>query len=378
MSLRTHGYGLRVLDRLRPKNARTTALLLTALLPAGLALTACGSDSDDLKGFDAVAISGEVGSTPELDWKGTLAPGKTQTKVVSEGDGPEIAKDDVVQVDFTLANGFTHKITYDTYDEYTLSSLIKVGADKEPASIADILTAGLAEEIKAGQTIGSRIAITVNSEDLIGGYLGNAQAAQVFASLDIGNEDGLLFVADLTALAGPTGTEEKAPAWAPTLVEKDGLPSSFDFKGTPEPSGKLEVATLIEGEGPKVKSGQRILASYLGQVFEGKSPFDESYSKGAGLEATVGGEMASVVEGWSKGLVGLPVGSRVLLQIPPSLGYGKEAQGEDIPANSTLYFVVDILDVTDPEPEPEPAEPTSAEPSATEPSSTEPSVESSE
>ena len=37
------------------------------------------------------------------------------------------------------------------------------------------------------------------------------------------------------------------------------------------------------------------------------------------------------------------VGSRVLLQIPPALGYGKEGQGEDIPPNSTLYFVIDVL-----------------------------------
>ena len=42
-------------------------------------------------------------------------------------------------------------------------------------------------------------------------------------------------------------------------------------------------------------------------------------------------------------LEGVPVGSRVLLQIPPKLGYGNKAQGEDIPANSTLYFIVDIL-----------------------------------
>lgn len=352
-----------MLDRLRPVIARPTALLLTALLPASLALAACGGDDGDLKGLDAVSISGAIGSTPKLDWKGTLAAGKADAKVITEGDGPKIAKDDVVRVDFTLANGYTHKITYDTYDDYTVGTLLKVGAKKEPASVADVLVAGLADQIKAGQTIGSRIAVTINSEDVIGDYLGNAQAAQAFASLDIGNEDGLLYVADLTALAGPEGTEEKAPAWAPAIVEKDGVPSSLDFKGTPAPSGKLEVATLIKGTGPTVKSGQKILASYLGQLAKGKEPFDQSYTDGRGLEATLGGDLASVVEGWSKGLVGLPVGSRVMLEIPPSLGYGKEAQGEDIPANSTLYFIVDILDVADPEPAPEPTE--TASPSGT-------------
>lgn len=49
-----------------------------------------------------------------------------------------------------------------------------------------------------------------------------------------------------------------------------------------------------------------------------------------------------VIEGWLEGLKGQKVGSEVLLVVPPSLGYGDQAQGE-IPANSTLVFVVDIL-----------------------------------
>ena len=49
----------------------------------------------------------------------------------------------------------------------------------------------------------------------------------------------------------------------------------------------------------------------------------------------------SVVKGWTYGLTGVKVGSRVLLQIPPELGYGAQAQSA-IPANSTLYFVIDI------------------------------------
>lgn len=47
-----------------------------------------------------------------------------------------------------------------------------------------------------------------------------------------------------------------------------------------------------------------------------------------------------VIEGWLEGLKGQKVGSEVLLVVPPSLGYGDQAQGE-IPANSTLVFVVD-------------------------------------
>ncbi|MCI6773963.1 MAG: FKBP-type peptidyl-prolyl cis-trans isomerase, partial [Bifidobacterium pseudolongum] len=49
-----------------------------------------------------------------------------------------------------------------------------------------------------------------------------------------------------------------------------------------------------------------------------------------------------VIQGWTEGLRGKKVGSQVLLVVPPDLGYGDKEQGE-IPANSTLVFVVDIL-----------------------------------
>ncbi|MBM9459065.1 FKBP-type peptidyl-prolyl cis-trans isomerase [Nocardioides sp. zg-536] len=339
--------------RLRPAMKRPSALLLGVALSASLTLTACGGDDEQLSGFDAVTVSGPVGSAPEVDWKGRLKPEKAKAKVLEEGDGTPLAKGDVVRVEFTLANGWTHQVNYDTYDETTVSKLVRVGEEVEPMSVEELLTAEIVKAIKPGQHLGTRIGVTVGSEELIGDYLGNTQVSEFFAGIDVGNEDGLLFVADLVELAGPQGQAEKAPAWAPKIVEKDGVPAALDFKGVPKPTDKLRTALLIKGTGPVVESGQSILVNYLGQVYKGKKPFDESYT-GTGFVATVGGEAATVVKGWSEGLVGVPVGSRVLLQIPPKLGYGNEAQG-DIPANSTLYFVVDVLDAADPEPAPAPA-----------------------
>ncbi|MFC5729936.1 MULTISPECIES: FKBP-type peptidyl-prolyl cis-trans isomerase [Nocardioides] len=353
-----------MLDHLR----RPATLLIATLLPTSLALAACGGGDDDmLEGLDAVTVSGEPGTTPNLDWKGRLKPEKAESTVVEKGDGAALKEGDVVRVDFTVANGWTHEEHFSSYDATGLSVLVTVGTEKEPQSVTDLLATGFAGQIKPGQTLGSRIAVTAGSDVVFGDYLAT-QAATLLASLDIGNEDGLLFVADLTALAQPAGTAQKAPGWAPAIVEKDGVPTGLDFAGAATPSGTLQVATLVKGDGPVVRSGQTILASYLGQVWKGKKPFDESYSTGRGLEAVVGGQAASVVKGWSQGLVGLPVGSRVILQIPPKLGYGNKAQG-DIPAKSTLYFVVDILDAADPEPTPEPT-PAATETPAETPSDT--------
>jgi FKBP-type peptidyl-prolyl cis-trans isomerase len=53
-----------------------------------------------------------------------------------------------------------------------------------------------------------------------------------------------------------------------------------------------------------------------------------------------------VIPGWDKGIVGMKVGGRRELIIPPSLAYGKSGQGSTIPPNSTLIFVIDLLKVS--------------------------------
>ena len=50
-----------------------------------------------------------------------------------------------------------------------------------------------------------------------------------------------------------------------------------------------------------------------------------------------------MIEGWSDALVGVPVGSRIIVEIPPAKGYGKKGSGEDIKGDDILYFVIDVL-----------------------------------
>ncbi len=327
---------------------RPSTLLLTALLPASLALAACGSEDDDgmLAGFDAVSITGTPGEAPELDWKGRLEPGKLQSKVLEEGDGAELAEGDRVLVNYLVGNGWTQKTVVDTYGDEAGGFMTEVGAEEEPAQVADLMTKYIRDEIEPGMKVGTRIAVTVDSIDVIGDYLGDASVSSYYAGLDIGNEDGLVIVADLVGvpLAGPEGKAVKdSPAWAPKVVEKKGEPTRLNFDGiTKDPKG-LKVTTLVEGTGEPVAAGDVIAADYLGQIRTGKKPFDESFSRDTPLSAVISEDFGTVVKGWSRALEGVPVGSRVLLSIPPKLGYGDQAQGEDIPANSTLYFVVDVL-----------------------------------
>ena len=78
--------------------------------------------------------------------------------------------------------------------------------------------------------------------------------------------------------------------------------------------------------------------NYLGETYQAKAPFDESYTK---KPLTSG--LSSLIPGWTIGLSGVKVGSRVLLQIPPAYGYGADGSGSTIPGNATLWFVIDVL-----------------------------------
>jgi peptidylprolyl isomerase len=309
------------------------------LLPLVLATTlaACGSDSGSSSKDDpsssasdgtvnGVKISGDPGMEPRVTWDGEMKAGDIETTVLEKGDGEEIADGDQISTHIWIGNGFTQKKAYSTYDE----------GQPESVTVSDQLSPVFKDALK-GQTVGSRVVVTASAEDAFGPS-GNPQ-------LQIGNKDSVLIILDLMSktvvLDGPQGDKQKAPSWAPGLVEDGDAITGLDFKGTPKPDGKLKSAALIKGDGDKVTKGQTITVNYLGQVYDGKTPFDESFSgEPASFQIGVGG----VVPGWDKTLVGQTVGSRMILAIPPDDGYGKAGNPDaGIKGTDTLYFVVDIL-----------------------------------
>ncbi|RKS80107.1 peptidylprolyl isomerase [Motilibacter peucedani] len=110
---------------------------------------------------------------------------------------------------------------------------------------------------------------------------------------------------------------------------------------TGKPGTSLGVKVVTPGTGAVVKAGDILDADYLGQVWGGKV-FDNSYDKGTGAAFPIG--TGKVISGWDRTLVGLKAGSRVLLSIPPSEGYGSGGQSEaGIKGTDTIVFVVDIV-----------------------------------
>lgn len=113
----------------------------------------------------------------------------------------------------------------------------------------------------------------------------------------------------------------------------------------PAPAG-LTQQTLIQGSGATVAKGDTLIANYLGQTWapKGGKPdvFDSSFKRGSPAAFVIGA--GAVIPGWDKTLVGKKLGSRVLLTVPPSDGYGSKGQpSAGISGTDTLVFVVDLV-----------------------------------
>lgn len=105
----------------------------------------------------------------------------------------------------------------------------------------------------------------------------------------------------------------------------------------------LIIKDLKKGHGKPAKSGDVITVNYTGKLLSGKV-FDSSIGEGrTPFEVTLGA--GQVIKGWEKGLVGIKVGGRRKLVIPPELAYGNRQVGNDIKPNSTLVFIVDCLKI---------------------------------
>lgn len=306
--------------------------VVTALLPILLAVTACGGTASTEEepaaaALAEVTVSGPMGSRPTIDFKAPLSFAKTQSKVVREGagEGEAVTASSIVTVDYLGINASDGAEFDSSYQG-------------EPAefSLGEVIP-GFSVGLR-GARAGDRVLVGVASED---GY------GQVGSAPAIRPGDSLIFVVDVHKVVNPLteaeGTKVEPPPTVPELTyDEQGHPEKFvATPQTTDAPDDLGVYPLIKGEGPMVKSGQTITVEYVGQLYPEGEVFDESWSNDQPISFAIG--IGQVIKGWDEGLVGQPVGSRVILVIPSELGYGESGQGETIPPNADLIFVVDVL-----------------------------------
>jgi peptidylprolyl isomerase len=146
---------------------------------------------------------------------------------------------------------------------------------------------------------------------------------------------------DNTSSAAAPSTETSTAA-APATSAKPRPKPKVKVPGG-NPPKKLVVKDLIPGTGQAAKAGDPITVNYIGVNFDGGKMFDNSYDRGQPFPFQLGG--GQVIPGWDQGLVGMKVGGRRQLTIPPNLAYGPQGQPPTIKPNETLVFVVDLLSI---------------------------------
>ena len=314
---------------------RAAALVVFPLL-AAVAIAGCGSSSSSSAAaassdtYKSVTVSGTFNKAPKVTIPKETGTGALYTKTVIQGTGAKLTSTEgmignYVAYDWT---GKTSKLLGSSYTQ---------GA---PSIFVGSLLPGL-ETALVGQKLGSRVLAVIPPKDAFG-TSGNS-------SEGIGAKDTLVFVIDL----GSTFTTGSVPGTqatngggalptvtAPAANSTAGPTIKIPAKTTAPKT--LQVKPLIKGTGAVVKAGQDIAVQYTGVIWRTGKVFDSSWSRNTPLTTVIG--EGQVIKGWDTGLVGQTVGSRVLLVIPPSDGYGSTgASTAGINGTDTLVFVVDIL-----------------------------------
>lgn len=294
-----------------------------------LALAACSGSSSSL---DDVKYSlNDATAEPSVSFQTPFTTDETSTHVIEEGDGEEIKDGDNLLIEATVFNGDDGSKVGSTYAQSPI--LIPVGEDlkKTAPELYDVLTSS-----KVGTSF-SYTSNMVPGADASGSPSASEAAEDTPANVEVYTVKSKLLE---NATGDETPQKDLNSALESFKVGDDGkaeLKLKADRGDAPK---ELVSQDMIKGKGEKVKASDTLYVKYQGVRWEDGKAFDGNFD-GTPAELNLQG----VIKGWTQGLEGKTIGSRVLLIIPEDLAYGKDA-GENAPSGP-LVFVVDILGASD-------------------------------
>ena len=282
---------------------------------------------------EAIEVSLDLETAPVLEYQAPVEVTRTERMVIVEGAGEEVKDFDQTLIALALYNGQSGDL------------LGHVGFDgQDPVSFLVDVSApylgGISHTLLCS-TVGSRVLGVIPADQAYG-----PDGAPQF-----GLEPGapIIMVADILSIQPPpepplerlTGVIKDAPEGFPAIsYAMSGEPTVTVVPG--EGPTDFQMARVIDGSGPEVFPGASVIVHYQGVNLTTGDVFDSSWSRGEPSEFPTSG----VVAGFRDGLVGQKVGSRVLIVIPPALGYGQAGNpAAGIGGEDTIFFVVDILGV---------------------------------
>ena len=279
-------------------------------------LSACGSENSPESQEASCSpaptpAAGQVENT-DLSIKPSIQtppkpPADLEVEDIVEGSGPQATAGSLLAIEYVGVSCITG-LQFDASWDRGQQLRFELGAGE--------VIKGLDQGI-VGMAVGGRRLLTIPPE--------KAYGSSGSLSGSIGPNETVLFIVDLLALV-------------PTILEKPSV-SVPD-----ESASELLITDIIEGEGPEVESGDTVYVHYVGYSQSTNTQFDASWDRGREQYVVFPLGQGTVIDGWEEGLLGMKVGGRRELVIPPDLAYGEGgAAGGTIAPDETLVFVVDLL-----------------------------------
>lgn len=290
-----------------------------------LFLTGCGGASTPADFEDAGKSAGAVetlesvevkdagpDTAPEVEFDAPLDITEQGARTVAEGDGAVIEVGQNVKVHVLSLNPEDGSPIQDSYQAGAPQTL---PLDEELQEVYPALY-----DVMLGSKVGSQIAFAIPAVEE------QPQSQNVLLVLQVisaENPPKKLSSEEVTEL-------EEAGQLPSVTLDGEGVPS-IEFPENEAPAD-LVVKVIEEGTGEEVTEADTIAANYTGWSWQGEQ-FDSSFERGEPSEFPLSG----VIPGWTQGLSGLKVGSKVLLVIPSEMAYGDQPQQG--PAGPLAFYV---------------------------------------
>lgn len=276
--------------------------------------------------LDGLKVTGGYGTKPTLIAKYPWAIDSTQSTVLHHGSGARVLPDGEVTVNYTSWDARTGK----TFD----SSFGRAPATFPLNNVIPGFGKGL-----VGKHAGDRVLIAMTGKDGYDASGGNPQAG-----IKVG--DTLIFVVDInaTTLQSAQGKPVPATKGLPTVSFHGNKPTVHIPATTPP--AKTAVETLVQGRGPKVKTGDTVTTRSITVLWRNGAVVDDSWGRRWTPQAAnpqTGQPGETRLTAMQNALVGHRVGDRLVMVFPPGTAYKNGDRSQGIGKDDTVVMLVDVL-----------------------------------
>ena len=313
--------------------------LVSVIVGAGLlvSLSACSSTPAGFAGCVTpagnsalVTANGSFGADPKADFPTPIISTSSDLHVLEAGDGEAVNSHDGADITVSFYDG-------ESGEPVTNDSTGPLTALKLRVFVDGSLPFATALECAP---VGSRVVTTGTAADLLGA---------VAANIGVADDKTIVIVSDVdrSFLGRANGVDQLAQAGFPSIVLAPNGQPGFTIPDGSAPT-ELKIAALKQGNGDTVAAGDNVIVNLSGLVWGASETFSSSWDNAAPatIPATsIVDDPNGIVPGLLKAIVGQQVGSQVIAIVPPADGYPEGSAPANVPAGSTLVFVVDILGI---------------------------------